>query len=530
MNKTLTINISGIVFNVEEPSYERLSKYLSDIKNNFSSADEAAEIMADVEARVAELLGANIKPFNQVIVLANVEAVISQMGNPEDFNPDASATLGDNRRANDSNSEKNKRRFFRDPDKKEIGGVCGGIAGYFDVDVTWVRIFAFLLFFFGGLSLWVYLILWIIIPEAKTTADKLSMRGEAINVNNISKTIKEEAEQLKERFKKYGNDFKGSGYGDKIKKNVNSLFFIISNVVRKFIGLVLLMLGASLLFVFCMSLFGISISGHNTDIQHWRSLIFDSISHYILVVISLIIVFGIPTLMLVYSGIKLLFNIRYKNRWVSASIGVLWLLGVLLAFYEASNTVKQFAENTKIKEQVKITFRGDTLILKINPADDIIKQKGFDNYAEITGFSAGQNPDILLGEKNGKLSIIKYIDVDVLESSADTTELIIYRSSKGITKREANRSAKTIGYNYAQTANRLLLDEVSIVNEEEKFKMQDVDVKIKLPIGKVIYFDNSLKYILNNIDNVSNTWDGDMVGRHWKMTDKGLVCLDCVGL
>lgn len=201
MNKTVTINISGIIFHIEEDAYDKLSKYLSTIKGYFSKTDGGNEIMSDIEARIAEMLQSKTSAVKQVVLMADVDSVIEAMGKPEEF-AEGHTEKEEQEDESFQSSEPIKKRLFRDPDNKAVGGVCSGIAAYFDVDIVWIRLAMFLLIFFGGLSLWVYIILWIVIPEAKTTAEKLAMRGEKIDINNISKTVKEEAEQLKQRAKK----------------------------------------------------------------------------------------------------------------------------------------------------------------------------------------------------------------------------------------------------------------------------------------------------------------------------------------
>src|SRR5205085_2356838 len=111
-----------------------------------------------------------------------------------------------NAQQQNTSGEKARRRLYRNPDEKALGGVCSGLAAYFDIDVVWVRLAMFLLVFFGGISIWVYIILWIIIPEAKTTAEKFAMRGESANINSIFRSFKEEAEDVKNRFGKYGSE------------------------------------------------------------------------------------------------------------------------------------------------------------------------------------------------------------------------------------------------------------------------------------------------------------------------------------
>tara|TARA_R110002073_G_scaffold27404_5_gene88466 strand:- start:906 stop:1496 length:591 start_codon:yes stop_codon:yes gene_type:complete len=194
MNKTVTANISGIVFHIEVDAYEKLNNYLNTIKSYFKSAEGADEIMADIEARIAELLKAGPA---EVVNMNDVNHIIETMGEPEQY-------IDEDAEPSASGKEKSKagfmsKRLFRDPDDNVIGGVCSGLGYYFGIDRIWFRV-AFLIALFGfGTGIFVYLILWIIIPIPKTTAEKLEMKGEPVNIENIGNTIKEEFESLKKK-------------------------------------------------------------------------------------------------------------------------------------------------------------------------------------------------------------------------------------------------------------------------------------------------------------------------------------------
>ena len=169
--------------------------YLNKIKSKFNASEGGNEILADIEARIAELLSQKINQGKQVIVLNDVNLVMDTLGKPEDFADDDNASKSTNTASEAESIQDNKRRLFRNPDDKMIGGVCSGIAAYLDVDLVWIRLAMFLLIFFGGLSLWVYIILWIVMPEAKTTADKLAMKGKPVTIDNISESVKNEFER-----------------------------------------------------------------------------------------------------------------------------------------------------------------------------------------------------------------------------------------------------------------------------------------------------------------------------------------------
>lgn len=195
MKKTLTVNLAGMVYNIDEDAYNKLRTYLENIELHFSDEKEIADIMNDIETRISELLAEKITPQKQVVTIADIEGIIKTMGEPHEFgDPDKE----EKRRTYRGSYEK---RVYRDPDNRVLGGVCGGLGAYMGIDSVIIRIIFVVVFFLFGAGLLIYLILWIIIPEAKTTAQKLEMRGEPVNVSNIGNFVKEEFENVKNSFK-----------------------------------------------------------------------------------------------------------------------------------------------------------------------------------------------------------------------------------------------------------------------------------------------------------------------------------------
>ncbi|MBX3164294.1 MAG: PspC domain-containing protein [Bacteroidetes bacterium] len=525
MNKTVTINISGIIFHIEEDAYANLSHYLSAIKRHFADTESGNEIMSDIEARIAELLQQKISVSKQVVVADDVNEVIAVMGKPEDFG--AEQTQNENFSQQEFSHEKIKRRLFRNPDEKAIGGVCSGLAAYFNVDTVWVRLAMFLLIFFGGLSIWVYIVMWLIIPEAKTTAEKLAMRGETANINNIAQSLKDEANDLKNRFDKNKGKYKRQFYdtAETVRSNFGSALNMVFNIIGRTIGLIFLMLGGLFLVAYIAFLFGVTIQNGNIVNDNWKELLFQSSPHYALALISFIIIFGIPVFMLIYAGIKLLFKIRYSNRWLNRSAGIVWLCGLIMGFAVSVNTYLQFKYSERVRAVVHLP-NTDTLVVKLNAAENIVPDWNSNSDDDDEKLYRGYHFEH--SEKG--YAILGYAALEVVESDNDSTELIIYRSARGSSEKEANENAKDILYAYSQTNNALIFDEVFALPPHSKFKAQHLYAKLKLPKGKVIYFDKSVKYFLDDADNTTNTWEGDMINRRWKMTGNGLQCLDCDNL
>ncbi len=181
MKKVLTANVGGFCFVVEEDAYARLDAYLNSFRASIADKRDAAEIMEDIESRVAEIFQETLKTSSQVVDMKLVDKVIALLGYPE-----GAPRVEEKATAFDA-SAKAPKRLFRDPDNTMIGGVCSGLGAYFNVDLTLVRVVFLIGLFFGTLSFWVYIIMWIAVPKAKTITEKLQMRGEPVTAENILK-------------------------------------------------------------------------------------------------------------------------------------------------------------------------------------------------------------------------------------------------------------------------------------------------------------------------------------------------------
>ena len=186
MNKTVTINIAGLVFHIDEDAYNKLDSYINAVRNSIQQESED-EIIADIEARIAELFAERIDPQTGVIRMNNVDEIINIMGKPEDYIIEDEPV-----RTNIySLHTKNYKKIYRDGEKRVFGGVCSGLGHYFNIDPVWIRIIFILLVLLYGTSLLVYFILWIVIPKANTVSEVLEMKGEPVNISNIEKQFRQ---------------------------------------------------------------------------------------------------------------------------------------------------------------------------------------------------------------------------------------------------------------------------------------------------------------------------------------------------
>lgn len=194
MKITVSINIGGYSFNIDEDAYSELKIYLKSLDLHFSGEESSSEILSDIEARMAELFRARLAAYKQVITIEDVRQVIAILGTPEDISDNEGPS------ARDKFSSPGYHRMYRDPDHRIIGGVCSGMAAYWNIDPLIVRII-FIVLAFAGIGILLYLILYIAIPEAKTTAQKIEMHGEPVNIHNIKDSVKEEFNRVRKNMK-----------------------------------------------------------------------------------------------------------------------------------------------------------------------------------------------------------------------------------------------------------------------------------------------------------------------------------------
>ncbi len=195
MKKTTTVNIGGRIYHIDDDAYEMLNSYLMRVKDEIKTTEGFTEIYEDIESRIGELFAEKLKVSHEIITLQDVQDIIRIMGQPGDISGNST-----NEKFNSGYSS--GRRMYRDPDNRMIGGVCSGLAAYWRADPTIIRVIFIILFFFGMAGGLIYIILWIILPEAKTVAQKLEMRGEPVNLSNMKDFIKEEFENVKRSFRR----------------------------------------------------------------------------------------------------------------------------------------------------------------------------------------------------------------------------------------------------------------------------------------------------------------------------------------
>lgn len=541
MNKTININLGGFFFHIDEIAFQKLRRYLDSISRSLSDDPQGKnEIISDIEARISELLSEKITDARQVINENDIDEVIKIMGQPEDYAEAEEGYANENNNYQSRRTSTNGKKLFRDGDDKFLGGVASGIAHYFNVDTVWIRL-AFIFLAFSGFSIVTYIILWIVIPEAGTTAEKLQMEGEAVNIDNIEKKIREEfgnvsetiknsasevsskikdgankvSQKVNEGFKK-GSKKGKSGFQDFLD-TLGTIILTIFKIIGKFIGVILMFVAAVTLISLIIGAFSIGsleFLGFENDFVMYPPFFYDSIMPHWLLMVCTFLVVGIPFLILFILGLRILSsNVKQFSKATSLTLFGIWLAAVLALVFTGIEFGTTRAADGYIVEKKTITTRvNDTITIKM------VENKNFLNEYN---YRSHNNKDIVMIDDVRKLAS-NDINIDIEKSDTNESYLQIRKISEGRNRNNANRNATDILFSYKISGNQINLDKYFLSDYKNAFKNEDVDVTLYIPNGVTVFFDNSTKNYLRQIDNTTNTYDPDMVNHYFLMTDQGL--------
>lgn len=324
MNKIINVNLAGQAIAIDELAYSSLKTYFSSLEKHFKNTDSGSEILEDIEARIAEMFQSKIKSGSGFIDQKAVDEAIGVMGSPSDMGIEEDNSDDDSRESYQNlNSSK---KLFRDGDDKVLGGVSSGLAAYFDLDVSIVRLIFIASVIFAGFGVLPYIILWAVLPEAKTPHDRFRMRGETPDIDGIAKKIRKEAENVAQNIKK----------NDKLKSTAKGIGDVLTNIVRAFgklfggAALVALVIAGTVLaasFYFGMNDMQISMADQELFIpQLFESPLLSKLFYFC--AFSLVI---IPILSLIYMLVAFVFNFAIHRFTLKAILIIwLWCLAILI--------------------------------------------------------------------------------------------------------------------------------------------------------------------------------------------------------
>ncbi len=514
MKITFRINISGTVSHIGDDAYERLNNYIFQINKHFGNDADAKEIVQDIEARISELFQERVKDGNEVITIGQVEDIIRIMGMPEAFS--------------DSNEEEPKvkipsakrKKLYRDPDDRVLGGVCSGLGAYLNFDPIIIRLIFVLLVFLGlGSSLIIYLILWIVVPKAANTAQRLEMKGEEVNINNISKNIREEIQDVKENYEKFKTN--KSYMRDRLDGIGNVLLSVIKAILKIFVvffGIALVAIGILSIIVLITSIFitneFMGISPFGDGFPHYLDLfVSSSVLFWFWIGIGLTV--GIPLIMLAYLGTKLIFRFKSSNGVVGLTSLGLWVIGILVLIFTLVSGFGDFKSVSTSTKQEPLTTKSDTLYLKLG-ADE------FSNLVDENINFDGLLDGIRIASLNGKQFLLNEPTLDIVKSETNDFSMTIKSKARGRDLDKAQSNSREINYKFIQQDSLVTFQPWFMLPEKSAWRKQEVEIILRVPENKTIYLSNEVVKIIHDIKNTSDMWDGDMGGKYWTMKSEVL--------
>lgn len=518
MNKTVNINLGGLFFYIDEDAYQKMSRYLEAIKRSLNNSSSQDEIIKDIEMRIAELISAKHKADKQVISMKDLDEVIAVMGQPEDYRLDNEDEAEKKSAKSNYNTNTNgRKKLYRDRDGGMIGGVLAGLGHYFGVEKMWLRLALLLLIIFYGTGLLLYIILWIVVPEAITTSEKLEMRGEPINLSNIEKQVREGFDNVSDKIKNADYNKFSSNIG-KVGTSFGDFIVTILGLFAKFIGVILILIGAGVIVTLIIGLLTTSsiVVFNNVD---WNTFLQSGgfVDYPIwLIGVLIFLAVSIPFFGLILSGLRMIVpTTKSIGSTAKYTLTAICIMATIALFAIGMNYASAFSTEGRIIEKKNFVY---------NPKDTLsIKFVHNNFFADST-----EDENFLVTEDSLKQKVIynNEVEIEILETSSAVPYFEIEKTSKGKNIVEARNRASKIVYGYKIDANNLIFDNYLTTDVDKSYRDQEVHIKLYLPKGTYFKFDKAAQ----NYD----TSDNDYFNLHrssaayiYKVEKNKVRCLNC---
>jgi phage shock protein PspC (stress-responsive transcriptional regulator) len=574
MKKVININFQGRVIPIEESSYDMLKQYTESLRVYYANEEGRDEIINDIESRIGELFNERLKEGATCITDEHVQAIIAIMGRPEDFgdadeqqtSTSSSSSTGQTSSTFQATAANLGKKLYRDENNRVIGGVCSGIAAYFNIEPVIVRLIFIVLFApafipylvlwaflpkssnvingvrrrlyrnpddkmiagvcsglasYFGINVWIprilflvpftailfqwgdfdfphfigftfspgsliiYIILWLTIPEATTTAEKLEMKGEKVDVNSIRNSVTEELNQVQQRMKKFGSEAKtvisekGGAAGAEMASVARRTGSGIGNVIVFLVKAFAYFIVGAVVIAIVVALFGLAIAAVG---------LFPLMDAYILTDGwqetfawgTIIFFIGVPVIGIITFIIRRIAKIKRGSAMIRYSFSALWILGWVCAVLLVTNVARDFkSRNTPLVEPIQL----------VNPGVKKLEVTPFPTSAYAHNMVFRFEPFANIDEDTMVVNNVRY---RIIKSHNDSFHVSILKMANGRTRRYADTMANTIQFNIQQSDTLLYTDRGIPITPRNKFRNQFVEITIAVPVGKNIKLHKAL--------------------------------------
>lgn len=528
MKKTLNINLGGIAFIINEDAFDILHRYLEALKAKFKNDAEREEILNDIEARMADLLNQKLAGRKEVLSEDDVQYVIGIMGKPEDIagEEEPVTTGSSNTEQPTSNTSSNtntvvNKRLFRDADDAKVGGVISGLCHYFGInDPVWARLAVLLLCFVSfGTVILLYFLLVIIIPKALTSAEKLQMRGEPVNINTIEKEIRDAANRTGESVNKLVNQ-------PNVFERLLHFFIEVMKFFLKIVAGFVIIVGLFVLGVLMLSFFGVAVAG-SSMLTHAPHLLVDDPTTITLFNIGVGLFIAAPVIGIIYAAMRALLGAnRGRAPWLKWTLLAVWWIGVFMIIYSVGKNITSFRTTGTAHEKVAIMqpVNGNLVVQLTDTAGQKISA---DDDDEDNNVNISFNGIYIGGSKledTDKLDIGEP-SLQLMPSLNDSFYVEKIVSAQGETKGEGIRNGEFIFYSIGQTDTVVNLPARVYLNKNGKYRAQNVKIRIHIPEGKRVSFADNIDRWAATVKGDSNFDDTYFANTTWTTENGKVKCV-----
>lgn len=483
MKKTVSVNIKGMNFLIEEDAYELLQDYMNRLSHGLRHEKDSKEIIEDIEMRIAELCTSRLNEKKQVIEIEDIQLILDTLGDPSQYLDEEESDFHSSEQTVDQKSTQkgNERRLFRDVENAKIAGVCSGISNYFGIDVTIIRLIFLIMFFFGGFGFPLYFILWIVVPKAKSTIEKLRMRGKPITVDSVKEEVENAAKRFEGETKTFAKRFRKE---DQWSQRFNALGRMISSII----GVILIIKGLAFLVIFMI--FGVigvrvipiqSESGY-LSLPELAKITVETQTDYNWGYTGVVIVAVSIIFFMILLGIKLVFRIH--NQWTRMSLISLFFIGFIgsiIVLIIGLKTGRELTIDGELEREVG-TYYGDQLFLKTHLA----------TYGSQNNYKVKSDGDWGMFGIHGDQ--IRETGIELHFKQSSDTLYHVYQAihAQSQSHRTALKKSKNIRHSIAIEGNTVHLNNFYTYPIADKLRLQEVEIYVEIPAGKTVKINNKV--------------------------------------
>ncbi len=468
-------------FLFEEDAYELLQDYMDRLNHGLRNEKGNKEIVEDIELRIAELCSAMLNDKKQVIAIEDIQSILETLGDPSQYIDEEEASKSTYTKETFDGSKNKDRHLFRDVDNATIAGVCAGIANYFKIDVVIIRAIFIVMFLFGGFGFPLYIILWIIVPKANSTIDKLRMRGKAITVGSVREEVENAGNRLTKETNKISNRLRND---DTIHRRVSS----IGRLISVLFGTGLILFG--LFWLVMILIFGaaglqfIPVQSENgfLSLSDFSNLVLSNESDNTLAWIGGFVAGFSAIFFILLLGIKLVFNIR--NKWSKRALGLLFIsgfIGTMICVFIGLKTGREMTNEGEIERLVGSV-----------QCEQLVIQSHHSNNRKTGSFEVKTDDDFNFITIKGENIEESGIHFEYRLSEDSLFHIKQNFSAHAHTHRSAVAKAKNIKHSVSLDSTFLNVNSSYSFPKIDKLRDQEVYIIIEIPEGKSVMINKQI--------------------------------------